>query len=79
MRQMSRWDFDVEARADEIVETVPFTNYTVTYYKPRNSPQLLARKFPSHDDSRAPMTQAEFLAQAWRLANDKACELGWIV
>jgi len=25
------------------------------------------------------MTAAEFLAQAWRLANDKARELGWIV
>ena len=28
--------------------------------------------------SRAPMTQAEFLARAWRVANDKARELGWI-
>jgi len=25
------------------------------------------------------MTVAEFLAKAWRLANDKARELGWIV
>jgi hypothetical protein len=41
---MSRWDFDLEVRADdEIVVTMPFTNYTVTYYKPDNSPQLLAR------------------------------------
>ena len=24
------------------------------------------------------MTQAEFLAQAWRLANDKGRELGWV-
>jgi hypothetical protein len=24
-----------------------FTNYTVMYYKPDNSPQLLARKFPT--------------------------------
>ena len=75
---MSRWDFDLNVNADEIVVTVPFTNYTVTYYKPNNSPQLLARKFPSKDDSGAPMTQAEFLAQAWRLANEKARELGWV-
>jgi len=25
------------------------------------------------------MTGAEFLAKAWRVANDKARELGWIV
>ena len=75
---MSRWDFDLEVRADEIVVTMPFTNYTVTYYKPDTSPQLLARNFPSKDDSRAPMTQADFLAHACRMANDKAQELGWI-
>lgn len=75
---MSRSDFDLSVNADEIVVTVPFTSYTVTYYKPDNSPQLLARKFPSKDDSRVPMTQAEFLAQAWRLANAKARELGWV-
>jgi hypothetical protein len=69
----------VDVRGEEIIVTLPFTNYTVTYYKPDNSPQLLARKFPRDDDSRAPMTQAEFLAQAWRLANDKARELEWIV
>ena len=38
---MSRRDFDLEVRADdEIVVTMPFTNYTV---KPDNSAQLLAR------------------------------------
>ena len=75
---MSRSDFDLSVNADEIVVTVPFTSYTVTYYKPDNSPQLLARKFPSKDDSSVPITQAEFLAQAWRLANAKARELGWV-
>ena len=75
---MSRSDFDLSVNADEIVVTVPFTSYTVTYYKPDNSPQLLARKFPSKDDSSVPMTQAEFLTQAWRLANAKARELGWV-
>ena len=75
---MSRSDFDLSVNADEIIVTVPFTSYTVTYYKPDNSPQLFARKFPSKDDSSVPMTQAEFLAQAWRLANAKARELGWV-
>ena len=63
---------------DEIIVTLPFTIYTVTYYKPPNSPQLLAKNFPSKDDSRVPLTQAEFLARAWRVATDKARELGWI-
>ena len=75
---MSRWGFDLNVSADEIVVTVPSTIYTVTYYKPDNSPQLLARNFPSNDDGSAPMTQGEFLAQAWRLANEKARELAWV-
>jgi hypothetical protein len=63
---------------DEIIVTLPFTIYTVTYYKPPNSPQLLAKNFPSKDDPRVPLSQAEFLARAWRVATDKARELGWI-
>ena len=63
---------------DEIIVYLPATSYTVTYYKP-NSRGPLARNFPTKDDSRVPLTQAEFLARAWKLANDKARELGWIV
>jgi hypothetical protein len=51
----------------------------VTYYKPDGSPQLLAKNITDRDDLRLSMTAAEFLAKAWRLANDKARELGWIV
>jgi hypothetical protein len=67
----------VEVLEDEIIITLPFTNYTVKYYKPANSPGFLAKNFPTKD-SRFPMTQAEFLERAWKLANDKARELGWI-
>jgi hypothetical protein len=69
----------VEVLGDEIVVILPATSYGVTYYKPANSPQLLAKNFLSKNDSRAPITQAEFLARAWQVANDKARELGWIV
>jgi hypothetical protein len=69
----------IEVSDDEIIVTLPFTTYSVTYYKPVNSRGLLARNFPKTDDSRVPLTQAEFLARAWRLANVKARELGWIV
>jgi hypothetical protein len=63
---------------DEIVVHLPATSYTVTYYKP-NSLGLLAKNFPTQDDSRVPLTQAEFLARAWKAANDRARKLGWMV
>jgi hypothetical protein len=69
----------VEVRGDEIIVTLPLTSYTVTYYKPADSPQLLAKKFTHKSDTRAPMTSAEFFAKAWRVAYDTARELGWIV
>jgi hypothetical protein len=72
-------DLHVEVRDADIVVTLPFTSYTVTYYKPANSAQLLAKKFGVMNDLGAGMTNAEFLAKAWRLANVKARELGWIV
>ena len=70
--QLEVWD-------DEIIVSLPGTNYAVTYYKPANSPQLLAKNFPCEDDGRAEPTQAEFLAKAWHLANEKARELRWIL
>jgi hypothetical protein len=33
----------VEVRDDEIIITLPGTSYMVTYHKPANSPQLLAK------------------------------------
>ena len=48
----------VEVLEDEIIITLPFTNYTVTYYKPATSPGLLAKNFPTKDDSRVSLTQA---------------------
>ena len=68
----------VEVRGGNIIVSLSGSIYAVTYYKPSNSPQLLARLFPVADDPRAPMTQGEFLAHAWRAANDKARMLRWI-
>jgi hypothetical protein len=51
----------------------------VTYYKLANSPQLHAKHFPEEVDRRSPISQAAFVGKAWKLANDKARELGWIV
>jgi hypothetical protein len=62
---------------DEIIVTL-LTSYTVTYYEPTNSPQLLAKRIANKDDPRAPVTLSEFLVRAWKAANDRARELGWI-
>ena len=70
----------IEVLDDEIVITLPGTNYAVTYYRATAFPQrLLTKSHSGGEDHDAPMTQAEFHGRAWRLANDKARELGWIV
>jgi hypothetical protein len=70
---------DLEVRGNDITISLPGTRYAVTYYKPVDSPQLLAKRLAGDDDPRVAMSHAEFLAAAWRLANNKARELGWIV
>ena len=68
----------VAVQGSEIVVTAPNTDYVMTYHKPANSPQLLARSFPRKEDRRVSMSLADFLTAACKLANDKARELGWI-
>ena len=68
----------VEVHGSEIVVTASDSDYVMTYHKPANSPQLLAKSFPRKEDRRVSMTLATFLTAACKLANDKARELGWI-
>jgi hypothetical protein len=63
---------------NDIVITLMGTSYSVTYFKRKNSPGLFAKDITLKDDPHIPMTSAEFLTGAWKLANDKARELGWI-
>ena len=69
----------VQVFCEEIIVSLPGSTYKVFYYKPDNSPQLLARGLPLKDDLRLALTAGDFLAQAWKLANAKARDLGWIV
>ena len=69
--------FAVGVHGSEIVVTASDSDYAMTYHKPANSPQLLAKSFP-RKDRRVSMTLATFLTAACKLANDKARELGWI-
>jgi hypothetical protein len=73
-------NLELQVIDDEIVVTLPGTDYSVTYYKMIGSPGLMAKRIADTDDPRIPrMRVSEFLAKAWKLANDKARELGWIV
>ena len=64
----------IEVVEDEIVVSLPKSQLSVTYYKSDKSPRLLAKRITEKYDPRMPMT--EFLAKAWKLANDRARELG---
>ena len=68
----------IEVLGGNIRVSLAGSNYAVTYHKPRNSRQLLAKSLPVNEDRNASMPQGEFLALAWRAANDKAREMGWI-
>jgi hypothetical protein len=72
-------ELSVEVYGNHITVTLPGTSYSVTYFKPRGQPWLAAKDIVHTDDLRIAMTSAEFLAKAWKVANDKARELGWIV
>jgi hypothetical protein len=64
---------------DELVVSLPQSSYSVTYYKPSDAPGLLAKNIPHRDDPKTEIKLSEFLAEAWKVANDKARELKWIV
>jgi hypothetical protein len=61
----------VEVQGDEIVVTA-LGGFYAAYCKRPNQPQLLVRRRTDTEDH-------ELLAAAWRAANTKARELGWLV
>jgi hypothetical protein len=67
----------LEVESDIIIITLPGTSFRVIYSKPKKSPGLVA--FGVQGDKDAGLSQVDFLSRAWRVANDKARELGWIV
>jgi hypothetical protein len=72
-------DLHVEVQGGDIVVTLPGTDYAATYYRATSFPQqLLSKSYSGREADGAPMTRAEFHTHAWKLANDKARELGWI-
>ncbi len=76
---MATYTLHIGVHGGEIVVTLPGSIYSVTYCKSPKGPHLFAKSLPTEYDRHAVMTSAEFLAEAWKLANDTARELGWIV
>ncbi len=76
---MSAGNLHVEARDRDIIVTMPGTSFRVVYRKPHRGSQLVARLDYFQDQQKGPITRAEFIAKALKLATDKARELGWIV
>jgi hypothetical protein len=68
----------IQVVGNDIVVSLPGYSYSVAYYKPEGSTGLLMKYSVGKDDHRIRMTAAEFKAKAWKLANQKARELGWI-
>jgi hypothetical protein len=67
----------VEVEGEAIIVSLPGTTLRVIYRKPNRSPGLVACGVRS--DKMACIREVDFLVRAWRVANDKARELGWIV
>jgi hypothetical protein len=66
----------LDVQGNEFVITMPGTSYQVTFRKLAECPGLSASHTMQEDP--APIIRSEFLTRAWKLANDKARELGWI-
>jgi hypothetical protein len=68
----------IEIHGNNIVVGMPGTSYRVRYRRPNSGRQLVAYQLPRADDPSAPITGAQFMSLAWRIATDKARKLGWI-
>jgi hypothetical protein len=67
----------VELDGDDIIVSMPGTQFRVIYQRQPSAAGLVARDWRNSPGSG--ILQKDFLARAWRVANDKARELGWIV
>jgi len=66
----------VEVEDDRLMVTLPNTTFHVIYRKTNDTPGLV--QIAVQSDRSAGISQADFLARARRVANDKARELGWM-
>jgi hypothetical protein len=78
-RLTDKHDLRVEMQAGEIVVTMAGTNFKAVFQKFPGVPQLVANWHAIRDKRVAEAKRAQFLTSAWKLATNKARELGWIV
>jgi hypothetical protein len=72
-------DVRVEVKGKEILVSLPGTSYSVVYQRPAGTKgQLLTKCYSGRELPGAPLKQSDFAGRAWRAANAKARELGWI-
>ena len=74
---MSATDLHVEVQGGEIVVTG--MTFKVIFQKFSGCPQLMANWYSTRDKRIGEAQRVPFLTGAWKLANDKARELGWVV
>src|SRR5262249_55671324 len=72
MRKSERTRFNAVEKDGAITISSLDGKFKASYYKPAGQPQLILLERSKTDDY-------ELLADAWKAANDKARELGWIV
>ena len=63
-------DLHVAVVDADIIVTMPGTAYAVTYYKPRRSPGLLAKRIADKDDPRAGLS----LSRSIKVFVRRSCE-----
>ena len=68
----SEFKFEVVEKGGNLIVSVPSGKFKAVYYKAVGQPQLILRERTKTDDH-------ELIADAWKAANNKARELGWIV
>jgi hypothetical protein len=71
-------DILIETHGNNIIVGMQGTAYRVRYRRPNSGRQLVAHQLPKGDDPTAPITSAQFMTLAWRVATDQARKLGWI-
>ena len=64
--------FQIEVHGDLLIVTAPIAEFFAVYVKPPSEAQLILKRRTQTEDY-------VLLAQAWKAANTKARELGWIV
>jgi hypothetical protein len=70
---LTRWDetLEVTVEGGDLIVTCHRSRFRAVYYKPAGR-ELVLRERTKTDDF-------QLLTEAWKAANDKARELGWIV